>query len=166
MKIPGPIPGQFRVGVVSMAIGIFLLWDNFSGAAPLLSELAPVTLPLSGKIGLVRPQKDEKLYASVPLGIVQGQITNICEIWQCRIPEEVAALNSGDVVQVWIKERQIWQLSSKGKILLKYSDVYSIHEYWYKRGYYMPFFFSAFGALLLLAGTLAKLSRQRANAQT
>ena len=144
--------GQFRVGALLLALGSFGVWYNVQNSTPALSDLAVVAIPLTGRITIMRVHNSEPLYAAVPMGLVEGRISEVCDLWQCRLPDSLAELRRGDTVRVWMQGREIWQLAIGQRVLVSYGDIYIRFQNPHKRSYLFPVLGVVLRSLTLLIG--------------
>jgi hypothetical protein len=91
-------------------------------------------------------------FARITTAAYGGTIQRLCFIWSCQLPLEISGLRIGDVVTVWAKGDEIWQLSQADKILLSFANAKSAFSAQLRRGYLI------FGAFVVLGITLLFLA--------
>ena len=54
---------------------------------------------------------------------LSGRIDNLCFLSNCNLPAALAALRSGDRIQVWMHGDRVWQIAEGNTMLLAYDQV-------------------------------------------
>jgi hypothetical protein len=63
--------------------------------------------------------------------VVDGQratVEELCDVWNCRLPDAVKALHPGAHLTLWTSGSRIWQLNHDGELLLDYRNAVEGHR--------------------------------------
>jgi hypothetical protein len=128
--------GSFDPGMVAVfaaLVGIAILWlYGTMGRIPSLDELSPTEFRLTSKPAIDCPPKSGSCSLKIPVTSGSIWIHDICYLWghcddpgprSIRLPEDIATLGDGDVVQAWVSGPVVWQLATSGHKLLTYDQL-------------------------------------------
>jgi hypothetical protein len=103
---------------------------NVTREAPKFSELvardAVLRSPVEVESGSRRSIRGR--FAIFMLDGGRATVEELCDVWECRLPDNVKALQAGDHVTMWIAGRRIWQLNHDGELLLDYQQAVDAHH--------------------------------------
>ena len=148
-------PRMFTIGALLLCFAAGWVYFWFENTAPGLGELTQVSMPLTGPVEWSVPKPGEPV-ATLPVGgsTISPQVLDLCRVWNCRLPPNVARLRKGDMVRFWIFQGEVWQLVAGGETLLKYEDVRAARQQRERKSWYAPALLSALGFFFLACSVI------------